>query len=97
MKKGNLQTGRSPEKLQDAHDDYDDPSKGLLGGRGFEFEACAVLDGKLAARALPSAQTCCNSLEMPVGGATPCSWETGARSRPLAARARRIGNPCRTV
>lgn len=97
MKIGNLQAGHSPEKMRDAHGGYDDISKGLLGGRGFEFEAYAVLDGKLPARSLPSAQTFCNGLEMPVGGATPCNWETGARSRPLAARARRIGNSCRTV
>ena len=97
MKIGNLQTDRSPEKMRDAHSGYDALSKGLLGGRGFEFEAYAVLDGKLPARALSSAQTCCNGLEMPVGGATPCSWETSARSRPFAARARRIGNSCRTV
>ena len=97
MKAGILQTGRSPEEMRDAHDDYDNLSKRLLGGRGFEFETYAVLDGKLPARAVPSAQTCCNGLEMPVGGAMPCSWETGARSRPLAARAWRIGNSCRTV
>ena len=97
MKIGNFQTGRSPEKLRDARGDYDDLSKGLLGGLGFEFGAYAVLDGKLPARALPSVQTCCNGPEMPVGGAMPCSWEAGARSRPLAAKARRFGNSCRTA
>ena len=46
MKTGILQTGRSPEKIRDVHGGYDDLSKGLLGGRGFEFEAYAVLDSK---------------------------------------------------
>ncbi|MCF6301965.1 MAG: type 1 glutamine amidotransferase [Devosiaceae bacterium] len=47
MKIGILQTGRVPENMQATHGDYDDIYQSLLGGRGFEFDVYAVLDGVL--------------------------------------------------
>ncbi|GGE48286.1 type 1 glutamine amidotransferase [Actibacterium pelagium] len=47
MKIGILQTGRSPDQLQDEFGDYDDFFRRFLDGRGFEFETYEVLDGVL--------------------------------------------------
>lgn len=49
MKIGILQTGRSPEAIREKHGDYDAFFVTYLGGRGFEFETYAVLDGVLPA------------------------------------------------
>ncbi|MCG3267121.1 type 1 glutamine amidotransferase [Yoonia sp. I 8.24] len=46
MKIGILQTGRSPESLNEKYGDYDAFFKRYLDGRGFDFETYEVLDGK---------------------------------------------------
>lgn len=47
MKIGILQTGRVPDEMQAEYGDYDQIYMDLLGGRGFEFDAYAALDGEL--------------------------------------------------
>lgn len=47
MKIGILQTGRTPDNAIEAHGDYDEFFRRFLGGKGFEFETWAALDGVL--------------------------------------------------
>jgi GMP synthase (glutamine-hydrolysing) len=45
MKIGILQAGRTPDNLTGQHGDYNQFFERFLGGRGFDFETFAVLDG----------------------------------------------------
>ncbi|CUI01833.1 type 1 glutamine amidotransferase [Leisingera aquaemixtae] len=45
MKIGILQTGHSPEDLYEPFGDYDGMFRGMLDGKGFEFQTWAVVDG----------------------------------------------------
>lgn len=47
MKIGILQTGRVPDEMISEYGDYDQIYMDLLGGRGFEFDVYAALDGEL--------------------------------------------------